>query len=88
MLFRSDRALAAQLRGLGGVLGILQRDAQEFLQGRPAGVPERWIAEKIAEREAARKRKDFAAADRIRQELLAKGIVVEDKGGRTTWRRQ
>ena len=82
-----EKALAAQLRGLGGVLGILQRDPMSFLQGRPAGVSEQWIAAKIAEREAARQRKDYAAADRIRKELLDNGIVLEDQGGKTTWRR-
>jgi cysteinyl-tRNA synthetase len=82
-----EKALAAQLRGLGGVLGILQRDPKSFLQARPAGVSEQWIAGKIAEREAARQRKDYAAADRIRKELLDNGIVLEDQGGKTTWRR-
>ena len=48
---------------------------------------EQWIAGKIAEREAARRRKDWAAADRIRKELLESGIALEDKGGKTTWRR-
>ena len=76
---------AAQLRALGGVLGILQRDAAQFLQG---GEADDWVMERIAAREAARKRKDFPAADAIRQELLGKGIVLEDKGGKTTWRRQ
>ena len=79
-----EKSLGAQLRGLGGVLGLLQRDPNEFL----AGKAENWILQAIAEREAARKRKDYAAADRIRQELLDKGIVLEDKGGKTTWRRQ
>jgi cysteinyl-tRNA synthetase len=51
------------------------------------GKTEQWIRERIAEREAARKRRDYAAADRIREELLEKGIVLEDKGGKTTWRR-
>jgi cysteinyl-tRNA synthetase len=51
-------------------------------------VSEQWIAEKIAAREAARKGKDYAAADRIRKELLDQGIVLEDKDGKTTWRRQ
>ena len=59
-----------------------------FLQSRPAGVSEDWIAGKIAEREAARKSKDYAAADRIRKELLDAGIALEDKGGKTAWRRQ
>ncbi len=80
-----DEALAPQLRGLGGVLGLLQREPQQFLQG---GEAQGWILEAIAAREAARKRKDYAEADRIREELLAKGIVLEDVGGRTTWRRK
>jgi cysteinyl-tRNA synthetase len=80
-----DRALAPQLRALGGVLGLLQRDAQAFLQG---GEAEAWILEAIDARAAARKRRDFAEADRIRDTLLDKGIVLEDVGGRTTWRRK
>ena len=78
-----EKQLAGQLRGLGGVLGLLQRDANEFLQGREEG----WILDAIAAREAARKRKDFAAADRVRKELLAKGIALEDGPQGTTWRR-
>ena len=80
-----ERALAPQLRALGGVLGLLQRDPQEFLQG---GAAEAWIGEAIAAREAARKRKDYAEADRIRKDLAAKGIVLEDVAGRTTWRKK
>jgi cysteinyl-tRNA synthetase len=79
-----EKNLAAQLKGLGGVLGLLQRDPTEFL----AGKAEDWIIQAIGDREAARKRKDYAAADRIRKELTDKGIVLEDKGGKTTWRRQ
>jgi cysteinyl-tRNA synthetase len=79
-----EKKLAPQLKGLGGVLGLLQRDPNEFL----AGKAEDWILQGIAEREAARKRKDYAAADRIRKDLADKGIVLEDKDGKTTWRRQ
>jgi cysteinyl-tRNA synthetase len=82
-----DKALAAQLRGLGGVLGLLQREPRSFLQARPEGVSEEWISGKIAEREAARQRKDYSAADRIRKELSDSGITLEDKGGKTIWRR-
>jgi cysteinyl-tRNA synthetase len=79
-----EKDLAAQLKALGGVLGLLQRQPTEFL----AGKAEDWILQAIGDREAARKRKDYAAADRIRKELADKGIVLEDKGGKTTWRRQ
>ena len=41
----------------------------------------------VAQRQAARVQKDFATADQIRQALLAEGIVLEDKGGITQWRR-
>jgi cysteinyl-tRNA synthetase len=83
-VFQGNAAAAAQLKALGGVLGLFQRDAQDFL----AGKAEDWILNAIAEREDARKRKDYAASDRIRKELLEKGIVLEDKGGKTSWRRQ
>jgi cysteinyl-tRNA synthetase len=79
-----ERRLAPQLRALGGVLGLLQRDATQFLQG---GSADDWVLERIAAREAARKRKDFLEADRIRDELLAKGIILEDGPQGTTWRR-
>ena len=78
-----EKQLAGQLKALGGVLGLLQRDPIAFFQGKT----EQWILERIVERETARNRKDYAAADRIRKELLDKGIVLEDKGGKTTWRR-
>jgi cysteinyl-tRNA synthetase len=79
-----ERRLAPLLRALGGVLGLLQRDAAQFLQG--AGADD-WIPERIKAREAARKRRDFAEADRIRDELLAKGVILEDGPHVTTWRR-
>ena len=82
-----ETRLASQFKALAGILGLLQRDPSDFLQARPAGVSEDWINAKIAEREAARKAKDYAAADRIRKELAAAGIALEDKGGKTSWRR-
>jgi cysteinyl-tRNA synthetase len=82
-----DKPLAPQLRALGGVLGILQRDADQFLQGGasdPAGRAE--IESLIQARNEARKRKDFAEADRIRRQLEAMGVVLEDTPTVTTWR--
>src|SRR5437879_6387739 len=83
-LGRGPRALEPQLRALGGVLGLLHRDADAFLRGGEAGD---WIAGRLAARAAARKRKDFRAADDIRRELLEKGIVLADSPGGTTRRR-
>jgi len=86
-VFQRDAAASRQLKALAGVLGLLQREPNQFLSAAPAGVAEEWIAERIAARQAARKAKNFAEADRIRQELLDRGIVLEDKGASTTWRR-
>ena len=85
--FQGSEAAARQLKALGGVLGLLQRDPDQFLKGRAAGVSEAWIEERIAARQAARKARNYREADDIREELLARGIVLEDKGGITTWRR-
>jgi cysteinyl-tRNA synthetase len=86
-VFQGDARAATQLKALGGVLGLLEREPREFLQAAPAGMSEKWIEERIAARRRAREQKNFAEADRIRQELLDRGIVLEDKGAATTWRR-
>ena len=84
---RGSRALAGQLKALGGVLGILQRDPQSFLQAGSGGPTDAEIGQKIDARLAARKAKDYARADRIRQELAEAGVLLEDAAGGTTWRR-
>lgn len=82
--------LAALLKTLAGILGLLQRDPQTFLQaGTPSesGLSNEQIEALIADRKAARASKNFAESDRIRQLLLDGGIVLEDGPNGTTWRR-
>ncbi len=78
-------ALAGLLKGLGATIGFLQQEPDAFLKG---GVTVD-VAALIAERQAAKRAKDYARADAIRQELDAAGIVLEDKpGGVTEWRKK
>ena len=74
----------------GALLGLLQQDPEDWFRWQPAGavdLGDTEIAALIEQRNAAREGKDFADADRIRDELAEKGIVLEDKAGRTIWRR-
>jgi cysteinyl-tRNA synthetase len=84
-------ALAGVLRELGGVLGILQDDPEEYLRsGVPAeegGLTDEVIEAMIQARIDARTAKNWAEADRIRDELQAAGIILEDGPQGTTWRR-
>ncbi|HEX7046841.1 MAG TPA: cysteine--tRNA ligase [Gammaproteobacteria bacterium] len=79
--------LRGELRRLGGVLGILQQDPETWLRG-DASDDDAHIEKLIEARNTARNSKDFAEADRIRDQLQAEGIVLEDGAGGTTWRRQ
>jgi len=86
---RGDADAAQLLRNLGGVLGLLQRDSTDFLKAGAVatGLSEAEIDAMIVARRAARAAKDFAESDRIRDALLAAGIVLEDGAGGTIWRR-
>jgi len=92
----SDNVLASQLAGillqLAALLGILQDDAELFLQqgGRPdqqGDLADDEIEQYIQQRLHARQEKDWGESDRIRDLLKEKGIILEDAGQKTTWRR-
>ena len=102
---REVAAFAAELRGVGGVLGILEVDPELWLQTRPTlpltgdatpeapgggatpAAPDAQEVEKlVGARTAARKARDFKESDRIRDELLARGVVLEDGPAGTSWR--
>jgi cysteinyl-tRNA synthetase len=77
---------AAQLRALGGVLGVLQQDAVAYLQGGSgAALDESHILQLIDERTAAKKARDFARADTLRQQLTAMGVELKDSAEGTSW---
>ncbi len=77
---------ASALLAAGTLLGLLQQDPEAWLKGDQSDLS---IEDAIARRNAARKARDFAEADRIRGELMAKGVILEDKpGGKTEWRRE
>jgi cysteinyl-tRNA synthetase len=78
--------LAGLLKALGGVLGLLQNDPKAFLQGGDADASD--IQAQIDARAAAKAAKNFAEADRIRNALLAQGIVLKDSPTGTTWERK
>jgi cysteinyl-tRNA synthetase len=75
---------AGLLKALGGLLGLLQTDPTTYLQSG-AGLDDAAIQAQIQARADAKKAKNFAEADRIRNELLAQGIVLKDSATGTTW---
>ncbi|WP_370577552.1 cysteine--tRNA ligase [Snodgrassella alvi] len=86
-----DAELAGCLKELAGLLGLLQRDPAAFLQGEVGetvqGLDNAAIEALIASRQQARAERNWAESDRIRDELTAAGIVLEDGAGGTSWRR-
>ncbi len=85
-----SKPAASKLKSLAAVLGLLQQEPDEFLQGGPgATLTDEQVSEQIAARLFARKQKNYAESDRIRAELDKAGVILEDTpGGGTTWRRR
>ena len=83
--------LARQLKAIAGTIGLLQRSPSEYLHASPQTLNDNdmtQIQSRIDARTAAKIAKNFAESDRLRNELLAEGIILEDKaGGLTEWRR-
>jgi len=81
--------LRAELAGLGSLMGLLQSDAEQwFTQVRSSDdISSAEIEGLIEKRQRAKADKDFAGADLIRQDLLARGVVLEDSREGTKWRR-
>jgi len=84
-LSRLSALEGGQLKASAALLGLLQSSADEWFQG---GADADGIEKRIAERAAAKQNRDFATADRIREELRADGIILEDGPAGTTWRRE
>ena len=79
-------ALRGRLLAGGWLLGLFRRTASAYFQGLPAGFPKAEVEKMIAQRNAARRKRDFARADAIREELAAQGVEIEDtRDGTTRW---
>lgn len=78
--------LGNELRRLANLVGLLQNNPETFLKS--GGDDEEEIEQLLALRAAARQNKNWTESDRIRDKLKAKGIIVEDNAGKTTWRRE
>ena len=80
-------AIAARLKASAALLGLLQQAPGEWLRGDGGGGDDAAIEALIEERLAARRSRDFARADAIRDQLAGEGVILEDGPGGTTWRR-
>ncbi|MBS1001689.1 cysteine--tRNA ligase [Acetobacter persici] len=81
-----DRTAAGALKAGAGLLGLLQEDPEKWFKGDHSD-EDAQIDALIAERTAAKKARDFARADALRDQLQGQGIVLEDTKDGTIWRR-
>jgi cysteinyl-tRNA synthetase len=83
-----DSKVAAQLKGLANLLGLLNRNPESFLKAGNSDSDElSKIEQLILARTEAKQAKNFLEADKIRQDLMAQGVILEDSPQGTTWRR-
>jgi len=80
--------LAGELKRLANLLGLLQDSPEQWLSGSADDGDAADIDAMVLARDAARDAKDWAEADRLRDELTAMGIILEDSAGKTRWRRE
>ena len=87
---RRETALKARILAAGNLLGILEQDPEEWLQGATSddAISAADIEALIDERQQAKLDKDYARADEIRQDLLGQGVVLEDSREGTKWKRK
>ncbi|HEY0839979.1 MAG TPA: cysteine--tRNA ligase [Vulgatibacter sp.] len=92
LVARTLHRLRAEVRRVAAVLGVFEQPPVEWLEGLRTrlagqkGIDPSWVEERIAVRADARRAKDYAAADAVRAELLARGVEIMDSSGGTTWR--
>jgi cysteinyl-tRNA synthetase len=80
--------LAAELLAAGDLVGLMQSDPEEWFSGSAEGeLGAEDIESLLAQREQARANGDYAAADKIRDDLAERGITIEDSASGTRWRR-
>ena len=81
--------LGKTLKRLGGILGFLQQNPEEFLQTNPSSDTQQAIDALVAQRNQARQNRDWPEADRLRKKLDAMGVTLEDTAdGKTHWKKR